>query len=208
MSGEAESDCLYSRMHVQTDLIINRLKETWSLTVLLVPWWLTLAITSQEQHLLLVLLLLSVCKSLQRSLILCAPQGVSLESGCKSTAFQRTHQIFSEKNARKIRFLTNNWFRSSIWRENKRKKGQKEVRKGVMDIPAMYIFKMLIGLNGVTWATPFAEVTSAVTAVILYMEFRKILDWFWPSGKPYKEQPIKELIRKLPLLYRIHSVCR
>ena len=50
------------------------------------------------------------------------------------------------------------------------------MRKGVMDIPAMYIFKMLIGLNGVTWATPFAEVTSAVTAVILYMEFRKILD--------------------------------
>ncbi len=50
------------------------------------------------------------------------------------------------------------------------------MRKGVMDIPAMYIFKMLIGLNGVTWATPFAEVTSAVTALILYMEFRKILD--------------------------------
>ena len=50
------------------------------------------------------------------------------------------------------------------------------MRKGVMDIPAMYIFKMLIGLNGVTWATPFAEVTSAVTAAILYMEFRKILD--------------------------------
>ena len=99
------------------------------MTVLLVPWWLTPAIASQEQHLLLVLLLLSVCKSLQRSLILCAPQGVSLESGCKSTAFRRTHQIFSEKNARKIRFLTNNWFRSSIWRENKRKKGQKEVRK-------------------------------------------------------------------------------
>ena len=50
------------------------------------------------------------------------------------------------------------------------------MRKGVVDIPAMYIFKMLIGLNGVTWATPFAEVTSAVTAAILYMEFRKILD--------------------------------
>lgn len=49
------------------------------------------------------------------------------------------------------------------------------MRKGVVDIPAMYIFKMLIGLNGVTWATPFAEVTSAVTAAILYTEFRKIL---------------------------------
>ena len=47
------------------------------------------------------------------------------------------------------------------------------MRKGVVDIPAMYIFKMLIGLNGVVWATPFAEVTSAVTASVLYMRFKR-----------------------------------
>ena len=47
------------------------------------------------------------------------------------------------------------------------------MRKGVVDIPAMYIFKLLIGLNGVVWATPFAEVTSAVTASVLYMRFKR-----------------------------------
>ena len=49
------------------------------------------------------------------------------------------------------------------------------MRKGVVDIPAMYLFKSLIGLKGVTWATPFAEVTSAVVAGILYLRFRKEL---------------------------------
>lgn len=49
------------------------------------------------------------------------------------------------------------------------------MRKGVVDIPAMILFKMLMGLSGVTWATPFAEVTSAVTAAVLYLRFRKQL---------------------------------
>ena len=49
------------------------------------------------------------------------------------------------------------------------------MRKGVVDIPAMYAFKMLFGLNGVTLATPFAEITSVITAGILYMRFRKQL---------------------------------
>jgi intracellular septation protein A len=47
------------------------------------------------------------------------------------------------------------------------------MRKGVVDIPAMIIFKMMMGLSGVTWATPFAEVTSAVTAAVLYTRFKK-----------------------------------
>ena len=49
------------------------------------------------------------------------------------------------------------------------------MRKGVVDIPAMYVFKMLMGLYGVSWATPFAEVTSVVTAAILYLRFRREL---------------------------------
>ena len=49
------------------------------------------------------------------------------------------------------------------------------MRKGVVDIPAMYAFKMLMGLSGVAWAAPFAEVTSAVTAAVLYVKFRKEL---------------------------------
>ena len=50
------------------------------------------------------------------------------------------------------------------------------MRKGVVDIPAMYVFKMLLGLNGVTLATPFAEVTSAITATVLYRKFKKDLE--------------------------------
>ena len=50
------------------------------------------------------------------------------------------------------------------------------MRKGVVDIPAMYVFKMLLGLNGVTLATPFAEVTSAITAAVLYRKFKKDLE--------------------------------
>ena len=49
------------------------------------------------------------------------------------------------------------------------------MRKGVVDIPAMFVFKSMMGLNGVVWATPFAEVTSAVTAAVLYVRFRKQL---------------------------------
>ena len=49
------------------------------------------------------------------------------------------------------------------------------MRKGVVDIPAMYVFKMLMGLYGVSWATPFAEVTSVVTAAVLYLRFRREL---------------------------------
>lgn len=49
------------------------------------------------------------------------------------------------------------------------------MRKGVVDIPAMYAFKMLMGLNGVVWATPFAEVTSVSVASVLYMKFRREL---------------------------------
>ena len=49
------------------------------------------------------------------------------------------------------------------------------MRKGVVDIPAMIVFKMLLGLNGVTLATPFAEVTSVITAAFLYASFRKEL---------------------------------
>ena len=47
------------------------------------------------------------------------------------------------------------------------------MRKGVVDIPAMIIFKTMMGLSGVTWATPFAEVTSAITAAVLYTRFKK-----------------------------------
>ena len=49
------------------------------------------------------------------------------------------------------------------------------LRKGFLDIPAMFIFRALIGVQGVVWATPFAEIISAVLAVGLYLGFLKKL---------------------------------
>jgi len=46
-------------------------------------------------------------------------------------------------------------------------------RKGIIDIPSMMIFSSLIGITGIVWATPFAEVVSAVLALYMYMRFRK-----------------------------------
>ena len=45
------------------------------------------------------------------------------------------------------------------------------LRKGVLDIPAMYLFKSLFGIIGVVWATPFAEIISISIAVILLIRF-------------------------------------
>ena len=49
------------------------------------------------------------------------------------------------------------------------------LRKGFLDIPSMFIFNSLIGVQGIVWATPFAEVISAVLAVVLYLGFLKKL---------------------------------
>ncbi|MGI5990325.1 MAG: MATE family efflux transporter [Lachnospiraceae bacterium] len=49
------------------------------------------------------------------------------------------------------------------------------LRKGVFDIPAMYVFRTVLGLGatGVCLATPFAEILAAFVAIVLYMRFRK-----------------------------------
>ncbi len=49
------------------------------------------------------------------------------------------------------------------------------MRKGFLDIPAMFLFKSMIGINGVVWATPFAEVLSAVIGLFLFLRFMKRL---------------------------------
>lgn len=49
------------------------------------------------------------------------------------------------------------------------------MRKGVCDIPAMFIFRSMIGIQGVVWATPFAEVVSATVALVLFFTFVKKL---------------------------------
>ncbi len=47
------------------------------------------------------------------------------------------------------------------------------MRKGIVDIPAMFVFSSMIGLQGVVWATPFAEVISAAVAAVLLMNFAR-----------------------------------
>jgi len=46
-------------------------------------------------------------------------------------------------------------------------------RKGLVDVPLMILFESLIGVYGVTWATPAAEIISAVLAVALFVRFLK-----------------------------------
>ena len=49
------------------------------------------------------------------------------------------------------------------------------IRKGIADIPAMYVFRYFLGVMGVVWAMPFAEVVSAGVAAVLYGTFIKKL---------------------------------
>ena len=50
------------------------------------------------------------------------------------------------------------------------------MRKGVVDIPAMYLFKQKWGLDGVTMATPFAEVVSVAVGSVLFARFWRDLE--------------------------------
>lgn len=42
------------------------------------------------------------------------------------------------------------------------------MRKGIVDIPFMFVFRSFLGAPGVCWATPFAEVVSVEIALMLY----------------------------------------
>ena len=41
------------------------------------------------------------------------------------------------------------------------------LRKGCMDIPLMFLFKSMMGMYGIVWATPTAEIGSILVAVFL-----------------------------------------
>ena len=47
------------------------------------------------------------------------------------------------------------------------------LRKGTIDLPFMILFNSLIGIDGVAWATPVAEVISMLTAVIMILPYLK-----------------------------------
>lgn len=49
------------------------------------------------------------------------------------------------------------------------------LRKGLFDIPLMFILKNAIGYMGVLWATPIAEVAGIIVAIVLFVIFLKSL---------------------------------
>lgn len=50
------------------------------------------------------------------------------------------------------------------------------MRKGVLDIPGMFIFRVFLGARGVCLATPVAEVLSVFIGLALYRSFRRKID--------------------------------
>ena len=45
------------------------------------------------------------------------------------------------------------------------------LRKGAVDIPAMFLMNRLIGITGIAWATPIADVVSMTAAVLCFLPF-------------------------------------
>lgn len=49
------------------------------------------------------------------------------------------------------------------------------LRKGGMDIPFMFLMNAIVGVNGIVWATPIADFSAMVIAVMLFLPFWKRL---------------------------------
>lgn len=49
------------------------------------------------------------------------------------------------------------------------------MRKGGLDIPFMFLLNGLLGVNGIAWATPIADVCAMIVAVIVLVPFWKML---------------------------------
>ncbi len=49
------------------------------------------------------------------------------------------------------------------------------MRKGGLDIPFMFLLNSIIGVNGIVWATPIADVCAMTTAIMLFIPFWKSL---------------------------------
>jgi Na+-driven multidrug efflux pump len=45
------------------------------------------------------------------------------------------------------------------------------LRKGILDIPMMFLLLRLIPVYGIVWATPIADVLCCITAVLLFTAF-------------------------------------
>ena len=49
------------------------------------------------------------------------------------------------------------------------------LRKGGLDIPFMFIMNALIGVNGIVWATPIADVGGMIASIFVFTPFWKRL---------------------------------
>lgn len=49
------------------------------------------------------------------------------------------------------------------------------LRKGILDIPGMFLFRHFFGAMGVVIATPVAEVLGVIIAALMYRNFRKTI---------------------------------
>lgn len=46
-------------------------------------------------------------------------------------------------------------------------------RQGMIFIPALFILEAMIGINGLVWAQPVADVLSMILVIVLYMRCAK-----------------------------------
>jgi Na+-driven multidrug efflux pump len=47
------------------------------------------------------------------------------------------------------------------------------LRKGGLDIPFMFLMNSLLGVNGIVWATPIADCSAMLMAIVLFLPFWK-----------------------------------
>ena len=61
------------------------------------------------------------------------------------------------------------------------------LRKGTVDVPFMILFNHLIGIRGVAWATPVAEVTSLMVAAAMVIPYIRKLARIPETAGPVSE---------------------
>ena len=49
------------------------------------------------------------------------------------------------------------------------------LRKGGLDIPFMFVMNALIGVNGIVWATPIADMGGMIASILVFVPFWKRL---------------------------------
>lgn len=67
------------------------------------------------------------------------------------------------------------------------------LRKGTVDVPFMILFNHLIGIRGVAWATPVAEVTSLMVAAAMVIPYiRKLARMPETAGPVSETKPVNQ----------------